>query len=83
MILVDGGKGQLNTAKSVSPKNQNIIALTKNEKHVGHKIITKNGKEIFLSKLPTEIKNLILAIDSEAHRFAVSYYRKLHRKLLK
>ena len=83
LILVDGGKGQLNTAKSVSPKNQNIIALTKNEKHVGHKIITKNGKEIFLSKLPTEIKNLILAIDSEAHRFAVSYYRKLHRKLLK
>jgi len=33
-----------------------------------------------LKNLPNEIKNLILNIDTEAHRFAIGYYRKLHRK---
>jgi len=31
-----------------------------------------------LSKLPPEVRNLILQVDAEAHRFAISYYRKLH-----
>lgn len=90
LILVDGGRGQLNAAakaaaansKEQSAKNNKqikIMALTKNEKHIGHKIIITD-KEILLSRLPLQIKNLLLHIDSEAHRFAVGYYRKLHRK---
>lgn len=79
LILVDGGKAQLNIAKKISKKIP-IIALTKNKKHVGEKVITDTVKTIHLSKLPTEVKNLLLQIDSEAHRFAISYYRNLHRK---
>ncbi|MDP3792957.1 MAG: GIY-YIG nuclease family protein [bacterium] len=78
LIVVDGGKAQFNAVKVVS-KNIPVIALTKNEKHVGYKLLTDN-QEISLSKLPTNIKNLLLQIDSEAHRFAISYYRKLHQK---
>ena len=33
-----------------------------------------------LTKLPPIVHNLILKVDAEAHRFAISYYRKLHRK---
>ena len=84
LIIIDGGKGQLNTAiQVVSSKHQvvgpRIIALTKNIKHKGEKITLANGS-INLSELPEGVKNLILSIDAEAHRFAISYYRKLHRK---
>ena len=87
LIVVDGGKAQLNAAKEVLRiKNYvlriPVIALTKNEYHIGHKIILDTGKEIFLSKLPVQIKNFLLNIDSEAHRFAISYYRKVHRKTI-
>ncbi len=82
LILIDGGKAQFNTAKSII-KNIPVIALTKNEEHMGHKILTDKTKGILLSKLPTPLKNLLLQINSEAHRFAISYYRKLHRKNLK
>ncbi|MDO8495853.1 MAG: GIY-YIG nuclease family protein [bacterium] len=82
LILIDGGKAQFNTAKSII-KNIPIIALTKNEKHQGHKIITQSQKEVSLSELSTPLKNLILQINSEAHRFAISYYRKLHAKSIK
>ena len=58
-----------------------IIALTKNEKHRAVKMFVQNKKEaVPLSKLPANVKNLLLHINSEAHRFATSYYRKLHRK---
>lgn len=79
LILIDGGKAQLATAKK-AVKNIPVIAMTKNEYHAGYKIILNNKSEVLLSKLPNEIKNLLLNIDSEAHRFAISFYRKLHRR---
>lgn len=82
LIIVDGGIAQFNMAKKVS-KNIPVIALTKNEKHIGYKIVTDQQKEIKLAKLPASLKNIILEINSEAHRFAIYYHRKLHRKSLK
>ncbi len=80
LIIIDGGKGQLSAANSVISKfNISTIALTKNLNHKGGKI-TLTGKSINLDVLPENIKNLILAVDAEAHRFAITYYRKLHRK---
>lgn len=90
LILIDGGKGQLNAAHSVISnyyttflKKQRaplLIALTKNKKHIGEKIYISGKKfPIFLTKLAPADKNLLLMIDSEAHRFAINYYRKKHR----
>lgn len=86
LILIDGGKAQLNAALDIST-SQNIpvpiIALTKDERHRGHHVLDANKKEpIALKNLPPTVANLILQIDSEAHRFAISYYRHLHRKKL-
>ena len=93
LIIIDGGKNQLRAAEAVisnfqfsisnkfSIKQSPIIALTKDKKHKGIKLTTAKG-EMQLSTLPTPVKNLILHIDAEAHRFAINYYRKLHRKLL-
>jgi len=41
----------------------------------------ENQKEpIFLKDIPQEISNLILRIRDEAHRFAISYHKKLREK---
>lgn len=87
LILIDGGKGQVNVAvktlKEMGIKIQ-IIGISKNERHLGHQLIIPGRKTPPpLTKLSSSDKNLLLAIDSEAHRFAISYYRKLHRKLFK
>ena len=82
LILIDGGKGQLGAARAVIPKNIPIAAITKNERHIGHKIILENKKEVSFLEITIGLKNFLLQINSEAHRFAISYYRKLHRKSL-
>lgn len=86
LILIDGGKPQLNTAVSVAYNfkiQTPVISLTKNKHHHGSHIFIQNKKDsIALQDLPLTVKNLILQIDSEAHRFAISYYRQLHRKTI-
>lgn len=85
LILIDGGKGQLNAVlKTINNQQLSIpiIAITKNDKHLGHKIIMAN-KETPFSQLPISIKNLLLQIDSEAHRFAISYHRYLRKNIFK
>jgi excinuclease ABC subunit C len=92
LILIDGGRQQLRAAETIvnpkskilNPKKMPIIALAKNKKHIGEKIYISNRKNpLPLTKLSPADRNLLLAIDSEAHRFAISYYRKLHRNLFK
>ncbi len=89
LIVIDGGKGQLNAAIEVLritnyELRTKIIALTKNEKHMGEKIfIAGKNASIPLSHLPITVKNFLLRLDSEAHRFAISYYRKLHKIKIK
>lgn len=39
-------------------------------------------KPLSISHLPLAVRNLILHIDAEAHRFAITYYRKLHRRTI-
>ncbi|MDP3953896.1 MAG: GIY-YIG nuclease family protein [bacterium] len=93
LIIVDGGKGQLGIAQAAILnlklkilKNTPIIALTKDERHKGSHIYLKTTnykpQTTNLSNLPPAVRNLILAVDAEAHRFAISYYRKLHGKSL-
>lgn len=84
LILIDGGRGQVNSALA-SLKEMNIkipvIGISKNEKHIGHQLIIPNRKQpLSLTKLGIIDKNLLLTIDSEAHRFAIQHYRHLHAK---
>lgn len=95
VIIVDGGKAQFSVALAAIPTLTppykggvmegipKIIALTKNEKHIGDHLFIENKKErISLNQLPEALKNFILHLDSEAHRFAISHYRKSHRRNL-
>lgn len=79
LILIDGGRGQLNIAKKTAKNKIPVAALAKRE----NKLYIENRKEpILLKILPREISNLILQLRDEAHRFAISYHRKLRKKQL-
>lgn len=82
LILIDGGKPQIGAAIKVrdqipAAKSINIIALAKrnNELFIGEK-----KKPILLSQQPRGVFNLVLKLRDEAHRFAISYHKKLRKK---
>ena len=82
LILIDGGKAQLNTAHQCLNsefKQIKILALAKKE----NKLFIENQKNpILLKNLPREVFNLILQLRDEAHRFAITYHKKLREKRL-
>lgn len=77
LIVVDGGLAQLNTAKKVLDELGYvipIIGVTKDEHHRPKGFV---GDKEFVNKLEREI----LLANGEAHRFAISYHRKLRGKI--
>lgn len=82
LILIDGGKPQLNVAvssKSQIPDSRKIkmVALAKRGNEL---FIEKREKPILLKNLPREIFNLISHLRDEAHRFARAYHHTLREK---
>ena len=84
LILVDGGKAQVNALTTILKERGvkiPVVGLVKGKKHIGRAIIVPNKKDtIPLVKLTERDRNLLLAIDAEAHRFAIQHYRHRHRK---
>lgn len=72
LIVIDGGLGQLNSAREIV-KNIPIVSVVKNDAHKpdhflgDEEIIKANSKDILLA-------------NSEAHRFAIAYHKKLRGK---
>lgn len=79
LILIDGGKAQLNAAKSAVKNKVRVMAIAKKK----NELYLEGKKEpILLKTMPREIFNLILQLRDEAHRFAISYHRKLRKREL-
>lgn len=81
LIMMDGGKGQVNVALRVLYDldiNIPVCGLVKDEFHKTRGIIYKN-REIRLDESSLGFK-LIYRIQEEAHRFAISYHRSLRSK---
>ncbi|GAB6183133.1 excinuclease ABC subunit UvrC [Thermodesulfovibrio hydrogeniphilus] len=78
IILIDGGKGHLNIAIKVMEElreNIHTFAIAKEP----DRLFLADGKEIFLDdKKPSSL--LLRKIRDEAHRFAISYHKKLRKK---
>ncbi len=75
LILIDGGKAQLNIALKLT-KDIKVAALAKKKNELFF-----NGQKVFLKDLPDDFAHLILNIRDEAHRFAISYHKKLRNKI--
>jgi excinuclease ABC subunit C len=84
LIVVDGGKAQLNAMLRVLAEHEveiPVIALTKDERHQADHILTSQDSRVrVLGDLPRAMRDLIVRVDDEAHRFVVKHYRKRHRK---
>jgi excinuclease ABC subunit C len=80
LIYVDGGKGQFNAAKSIIERHNfkiPVISLAKKKNILYNTNYTNSKKPISLDKLPQIVKMTILYLRDEAHRFAISYHKKL------
>ena len=79
LLLIDGGRAQLNAARKVVGDRIPIASIAKKK----NELYLENRKNpILLKTLPREVFNLILRLRDEAHRFAISYHRKLRKKSL-
>lgn len=83
LILIDGGRGQLNSAQLELAKLGLQIKLVSLAKRLEELFIPGRAKPILLSKMPKETENLLKHIRDEAHRFAISHHRKRHRKVFR
>lgn len=81
LILMDGGKGQVNIALEVL-RNFNIdipvCGMVKDDKHSTRGLIY-NNEELPIKK-HSNIMRLITRIQDEVHRFAITYHRSLRNK---
>ncbi len=88
LIVVDGGKAQLNTAEKVLTERGlkiPVVGVVKDEHHRAREIIgTAHTKVRPLGSPRSDLsvpEHLILLANSEAHRFAITYHRNLRGKL--
>lgn len=80
LILVDGGEGQLNAALSVLRERGMVIPVMALAKRFEE--IHLPGKRVIALPSDSIALKLLKRIRDESHRFAIQYYRKLHKKSL-
>ena len=81
LIMMDGGKGQVNVAERVLADlqlNIPVCGMVKDDKHRTRGLYFEN-KEIPIDR-NSEGFRLITRIQDEAHRFAIEYHRSLRTK---
>jgi excinuclease ABC subunit C len=78
LIVVDGNQIQRNAAENVLKSRRvdiPVVAVTKNERH-------KAADIIGLPELVSRYRHEIIAVNAEAHRFAIAYHRRRRNKSL-
>lgn len=80
LIIIDGGKGQLSAAREVMSEfgfsHVNTFGLAKEHEH----LFTEGNPDPIILPRNSESLHLIQRIRDEAHRFAITYHRKLRGK---
>lgn len=81
LILMDGGKGQVNIALQVLEELKldiEVCGMVKDDNHRTRGLYYRN-KELPIDK-SSEMFKLITRIQDETHRFAIEYHRSLRKK---
>lgn len=81
LIMMDGGKGQVNIALEVLKDfgiEIPVCGLVKDDKHRTRGIIFNN--EEILIRRGSGLMNLITRVQNEVHRYAITYHRSLRDK---
>ncbi|MGB8367350.1 MAG: GIY-YIG nuclease family protein, partial [Candidatus Babeliales bacterium] len=77
LILIDGGKGQLNTIQSILPKTI-CASLAKKEE----RLFSKKFPDGVQLDMTTDVGKLLITLRDYAHHFAIDYHRLLRKKNL-
>ena len=81
LILLDGGKGQVNAVLPIMKQygiEVPVFGMVKNSKHRTSAISTGNGRIDFNAR--KKAFTLVTNIQDEVHRYAIQYHRKKHKK---
>ncbi|WP_066644790.1 excinuclease ABC subunit UvrC [Christensenella timonensis] len=80
LIIIDGGKGQLSAARdalfALGCEDIPIVSLAKKQEE----IFVPGREESILLRVGSPEYRLVTGIRDEAHRFAITYHRKLREK---
>lgn len=83
LIIVDGGMTQVEIAYNVREKlnvNVNIAGLAKNDKHETDALINGNTGEFIPLNHKSPLFFMLMRMQDEVHRFAISYHRHKREK---
>jgi len=84
LILIDGGKGQINAAIDVLENELNlsvpVAGLVKDEKHRTSNLMMGDTLEMVALERNSQAFYLLQRIQDEVHRFAISFHRQLRGK---
>ncbi|MDO8056630.1 MAG: helix-hairpin-helix domain-containing protein, partial [Candidatus Hermodarchaeota archaeon] len=84
LILIDGGPGQVSMAKkaleSLEHPDLAVIGLAKGEKDIPDSVYLPGQSKPLHLPGDSEGLRLLMRVRDEAHRFAISYHRKLRTK---
>lgn len=84
LILIDGGKGQVEAAKDVLENELNlsipVAGLAKDEKHRTSELLFGEPLQIVPLKRNSQEFYLLQRIQDEVHRFAITFHRQLRGK---
>ncbi|MGN0819735.1 MAG: excinuclease ABC subunit UvrC [Christensenellaceae bacterium] len=79
LIVIDGGKGQLSAVKEIFDTyniDTDLISLAKREEEI---FTVHSNQPVVISHRDYVLK-MLQRIRDEAHRFAITYFRTLHKK---
>ena len=84
LIVIDGGKGQVNIANQVIQEELGldipIAGLQKNDKHQTHELLFGDPLEVVELSRNSQEFFLLQRIQDEVHRFAITFHRQLRSK---
>lgn len=82
-ILIDGGKPQIDFISKIFKRIHISIPMAGISKFGGDKLVYKAKEKIFVKKLAEGLKNTLLSVRDEAHRFSLKSSRRNRAAKLK
>ncbi len=85
LLLLDGGKGQLNVARAVVREldldgSIDLVAIAKERHDEGEKLFRPGRKNAILLPRHSPALLFLMRVRDESHRFGITFHRRLRRK---
>ena len=84
LVLIDGGKGQVNAAvaamRALGFEHLPVVGVAKGPDRNRFDLVRPESEQVLVLERTSRAIGLVQRIDEEAHRFAITYHRKLRGK---